>query len=212
MKKKLFKVLCIISVMYFITTSFSSYKEVTVIYNVPNENAITTVYPTGVIETETENLLPVTGNSFIGFKEAVGFKESQGLYNRINTLGYLGKYQFGKSTLKRFKIYNTTAFLQDAKLQEDAFAALCSVNKWILIRDIKRSVGKKINGTRITESGILAAAHLAGAGSVKKYLRSNGNYEFSDAYGTTIQNYMKKFAGYDTSIVEANRKPVIDWL
>jgi len=212
MKKKLFKVLCIISVMYFITTSFSSYKEVTVVYNVPNENAIITVYPTGVIETETENLLPVTGNSFIGFKEAVGFKESQGLYNRINTLGYLGKYQFGKSTLKRFKIYNTTAFLQDAKLQEDAFAALCSVNKWILIRDIKRSVGKKINGTRITESGILAAAHLAGAGSVKKYLRSNGNYEFSDAYGTTIQNYMKKFAGYDTSIVEANRKPVIDWL
>jgi len=198
--------------MYFITTSFSSYKEVTVVYNVPNENAIITVYPTGVIETETENLLPVTGNSFIGFKEAVGFKESQGLYNRINTLGYLGKYQFGKSTLKRFKIYNTTAFLQDAKLQEDAFAALCSVNKWILIRDIKRSVGKKINGTRITESGILAAAHLAGAGSVKKYLRSNGNYEFSDAYGTTIQNYMKKFAGYDTSIVEANRKPVIDWL
>jgi len=212
MKKKLFKVLCIISVMYFITTSFSSYKEVTAIYNVPNENAITTVYPTGVIETETENLLPVTGNSFIGFKEALGFKESQGIYSRINTFGYLGKYQFGKSTLKRFNIYNTAAFLEDAKLQEDAFAALCSVNKWILIRDIKRSVGKKINGTRITESGILAAAHLAGAGSVKKYLRSNGNYEFSDAYGTTIQNYMKKFAGYDTSIVEANRKPVIDWL
>ena len=212
MKKKLFKVLCIISVMYFITTSFSSWKKVAVIYNVPNKNAITTVYPTGVIEKETEILLPVTGYSFLGFKEAVGFKESQGIYNRINTLGYLGKYQFGKSTLKRFKIYNTTAFLQDAKLQEDAFAALCSVNKWILIRDIKRSVGKKMNGIRITESGILAAAHLAGAGSVKKYLRSNGNFEFSDAYGTTIQTYMKKFAGYDTSIVEANRKPVIDWL
>ena len=212
MKKKLLKVLCIISVLYFITTSFSSWKKVAVIYNVPNENAITTVYPTGVIEKETEILLPVTGYSFIGFKEALGFKESQGKYNRINTFGYLGKYQFGKSTLERFKIYNTTAFLQDSKLQEDAFAALCSVNKWILIRDIKRSVGKKINGIRVTESGILAAAHLAGAGSVKKYLRSNGEFEFSDAYGTTIQNYMKKFGGYDTSIVEANRKPVLNLL
>jgi hypothetical protein len=209
MKKKLIKVLCIVSVIYFITTSFSSYKKATAIYNVPNKNAITTVHPTGLIETETEILKPITGNSFIGFKEAVGFKESQGKYNRINTFGYLGKYQFGISTLKRFKIYNTTLFLQDAKLQEEAFAALCSVNKWILIRDIKRSVGRRINGIRITESGILAAAHLAGAGSVKKYLRSNGEFQFSDAYGTSIEHYMKKFAGYDTSLVEANKKPVI---
>ena len=209
MKKKLFKVLCIISVMYFVTTGFSSWKKVTVVYNVPNENAITTVNPVVVIENDTDILKPFIGNSFLGFKEAVGFKESQGKYNRINTLGYLGKYQFGKSTLERFKIYDTTSFLQDAKLQEDAFAALCSVNKWILIRDIKRSVGKRINGIRITESGILAAAHLAGAGSVKKYLRSNGEFQFSDAYGTSLENYMKKFAGYDTSIVEANKRPTI---
>ncbi len=209
MKKKLFKVLCILSVMYFLTTGFSSWKKVTVVYNVPNENAITTVNPIVVIENDTDILRPFIGNSFIGFKEAVGFKESQGKYNRINTLGYLGKYQFGKSTLKRFKIYDTTLFLKDSKLQEDAFAALCAVNKWILIRDIRRSVGKRINGIRITESGILAAAHLAGAGSVKKYLRSNGEFQFSDAYGTTLENYMKKFAGYDTSIVEANKRPRI---
>ena len=31
-----------------------------------------------------------------------------------------------------------------------------------------------MNGIEITESGILAAAHLSGAGNVKKYLRSNG--------------------------------------
>jgi len=209
MKKKLFKVLCIISVMYFVTTGFSSWKKVAVVYNVPNKNAITTVNPVVVIENDTDILRPFIGNSFLGFKEAVGFKESQGKYNRINTLGYLGKYQFGKSTLKRFKIYDTSLFLKDAKLQEDAFAALCSVNKWILIRDIKRSVGKRINGIRITESGILAAAHLAGAGSVKKYLRSNGEFQFSDAYGTSLENYMKKFAGYDTSIVEANKRPSI---
>jgi len=209
MKKKLFKVLCIVSVIYFITTSFSSWKKATVKYNVPKKNAIITVHPTGVIETEAGLLGPTTGNSFIGFKEALGFKESQGKYNRINTLGYLGKYQFGKSTLKRFKIYNITLFLQDAALQENAFVALCSLNKWILIRDIKRSVGKRINGIEITESGILAAAHLAGAGSVKKYLRSNGGFLFNDAYGTSLEYYMKKFAGYDTSYIKPNRKPKI---
>jgi hypothetical protein len=152
---------------------------------------------------------PFTGKSYVGFKEALGFRESQGMYSKINDLGYLGKYQFGKSTLRRFHIYDSAEFLKDAQMQEDAFLALCSLNKWILKRDIKRSVGKKINGIRITESGILAAAHLAGAGSVKKYLRSNGEEGFSDAYGTNIEHYLRKFAGYDTSFVEPQKKPKI---
>ncbi len=153
--------------------------------------------------------IPFTGNSFNGFKEAVGYKESQGNYNVVNTLGYLGKYQFGKSTLKRFKIHDTHLFLNTPELQEDAFIALCSVNKWILRKDIKRSVGKKINGIKITESGILAAAHLSGAGNVKKYLRSNGVERFEDAYGSTIQHYLKQFSGYNTAFIEANKKPVL---
>ncbi|WP_457611512.1 peptidoglycan-binding protein LysM [Lutibacter sp.] len=153
--------------------------------------------------------IPFVGKSFNGFKEAVAFKESQGNYNEVNTLGYLGKYQFGKSTLKRFKIYNTQYFLNTPKLQEEAFIALCSVNKWILRKDIKRSIGKKINGIKVTESGILAAAHLAGAGNVKKYLRSNGKFTFKDAYGSSVQNYLQQFSGYDTSFIEANKKPIL---
>jgi len=153
--------------------------------------------------------IPFVGNSFNGFKEAVAFKESQGKYHVINTLGYLGKYQFGKSTLKRFKINNTQLFLETPELQEDAFIALCSVNKWILRKDIRRSVGKRINGIKITESGIIAAAHLSGAGNVKKYLRSNGENKFKDAYGSSIQHYLKLFSGYDTSFIEANKKPIL---
>ncbi|AMC09746.1 peptidoglycan-binding protein LysM [Lutibacter profundi] len=169
---------------------------------------------TSSVPTEKESFsknfnIPFVGNSFNGFKEAVAFKESQGNYNEVNTLGYLGKYQFGKSTLKRFKIYNTQYFLKTPKLQEEAFIALCSVNKWILRKDIKRSIGKEINGIKVTESGILAAAHLAGAGNVKKYLRSNGKSRFKDAYGSSVQNYLQQFSGYDTSFIEANKKPVL---
>ena len=79
-------------------------------------------------------------------------------------------------------------------------------NKWVLRKDITRFEGKTINGVKITESGILAAAHLAGPGSVKKFLRSYGNDTFSDAFGSSIRSYMKKFSGYDTSSVIADKK------
>lgn len=163
------------------------------------------------LEDSKEVILPVpfVGKSFTGFKNALGFKESRNRYHIVNKLGYLGKYQFGKSTLARLKIYNTNTFLNNPEQQEKAFEALCSLNKHILRKDIKRSVGKRINGVRITESGIIAAAHLGGAGNVKKYLRSNGETNFSDAFGSSIQYYMKKFSGFDVSSIEANKNPII---
>ena len=150
--------------------------------------------------------LPTLGKCFVGFKEALAFKESRGNYFSVNTFGYMGKYQFGKNTLKLIGIYNTNNFLNTPELQEKAFIANVERNKWILRRDIKNFVGKNINGIHITESGILAAAHLAGPGSVKNYLRSYGAENFADAYGTTIEYYMKKFSGYDTSYLKANKK------
>lgn len=169
-------------------------------YNLPTVNAIPTVSKS--IKPFEVFHSPKVDKFYIGFKEAIAFKESRGNYRKVNSFGYLGKYQFGETTLHRIRIYDTNSFLNDPKLQEDAFYALCSLNKWILIRDIKRSVGKTINGIEITESGILAAAHLAGAGNVKKYLRSNGSTDAQDAYGTTVQEYMKRFAGYDTSFIK----------
>jgi len=151
-------------------------------------------------------------NDFEHFKEALASKESQGNYKAVNKLGYLGKYQFGRSTLERFEIYNIRAFLKTPEMQEKAFLALCSVNKWILRKDIRRSKGKIINGIFITESGILAAAHLGGAGNVKKFLRSQGTIKFKDAFGTSIESYLRLFAAYDTSAIKANRKAKVTLL
>ena len=144
--------------------------------------------------------------SLIGFKEALAFKESRGRYQVVNSLGYLGKYQFAATTLSLIGVNNTNTFITSAALQEKAFVAYTSRNKWILRRDIKRFVGTTINNVLVTESGILAAAHLAGAGNVKKYLRSDGDFFFKDAFGTTIQTYLKKFSGYDTSSVAPDIK------
>ena len=163
------------------------------------------ITPVEVVEDTNDGSILFLQKDFTGFKEALAFKESQGKYRTVNTLGYLGKYQFGKTTLERFRIYNTDHFLRSPELQERTFKAYCKVNKWILRKDIQRSVGKTINGIRVTESGILAAAHLSGAGNVKKYLRSNGKYNLRDAYGASIELYLKKFAGYDVSSIEAER-------
>nr|WP_321236616.1 peptidoglycan-binding protein LysM [uncultured Psychroserpens sp.] len=149
---------------------------------------------------------PYLGKSYNGFKEALAFKESRGNYFTVNTLGYLGKYQFGAETLKMIGIHNPTKFLYNPELQEKAFLANAERNKWILRKDIKRFEGQKINGVEVTESGILAAAHLAGPGSVKKFLRSYGSKNVSDAYGSSVRYYMKKFSGYDTSFIEADKK------
>ena len=152
---------------------------------------------------------PFLGSSYIGFKEALAFKESQGNYFTTNTLGYLGKYQFGIGTLQLMGVYNATRFLNDPVLQERAFHTNIARNKWILRKDIQRFVGKQIGGVIITESGMLAAAHLAGAGNVKRYLRSWGSLDVADSYGTNIAKYMKKFSGYDVSHVSPKRNPKV---
>ena len=149
------------------------------------------------------------GNTYVAFKEAIAFKESQGNYAAVNTLGYLGKYQFGVTTLELLGIKNPDLFLKSPVLQEKAFLANTKRNKWVLRRDIKRFVGKKIDGILVTESGILAVAHLAGPGNVKRYLRSYGALDSQDAYGTDILSYMDKFSGFDTSFVKAQKKPKI---
>jgi hypothetical protein len=154
--------------------------------------------------------IPFTGNFFIGYKEAIAFKESQGKYRKINSLGYLGKYQFGPETLRTIGVHNNAAFLKNPELQEKAFLALLAKNKWLLRKEIEKFEGTVINGIYITESGILAAAHLGGVRSVKRYFRSNGERYFRDAYGTSIRTYMKAFAGYDTSFIEPDSNANVD--
>lgn len=152
---------------------------------------------------------PFLGSSYVGFKEALAFKESSGDYFITNTLGYLGKYQFGIGTLQLIGVHDANSFLNNPELQEKVFQANIARNKWILRRDIKRFEGKWIKGTKVTESGMLAAAHLAGAGNVKKYLRSYGRYDLKDSYGTNMAKYIRKFSGYDVSNVSPKRNAKI---
>lgn len=149
--------------------------------------------------------IPFTGKTFTGFKQALAVRESAGLYDLVNAYGYMGKYQFGRSTLRNVGVYDFKNFLKNPALQEEAIEALLSINKWELRKEIRNYSGRVINGIKITESGLLAAAHLAGASSVKTYLRSNGKNGFKDGFGTSLKSYIRKFNGYDTSNINPNR-------
>lgn len=133
------------------------------------------------------------------FLNDIGFRESGNRYDITNKWGYMGKYQFGKQTLKGlgFKV-TKKEFLNNPQLQEEAMMALLLHNKEKLQKYIDVFDGQTVNGMYISESGILAAAHLGGQGSVKRYFR-NGKV-FKDGFGTKITSYMDKFSGYDIKL------------
>lgn len=156
------------------------------------------------------------------FWEDLGQQESSGNYKAVNRLNYLGKYQMGEAAMvdagyykpKPDKNYNNKwdgeftgkdgvfsveDFLNNPQAQENAQYAYKKA-QWRGIKNFaKQYNGKVINGIPITESGMLAGAHLVGQGALHQYLSSSGNYLPQDDNQVTVEKYLRKFAGYDVS-------------
>ena len=154
------------------------------------------------------------------FLNDLGARESGGNYKAFNRYGYAGKYQMGEAALIDAGYYKKPAgrynndwsgsftgkdgiksiqdFLNSPIAQENA-QIIFKKKQWGYLKAVgaHNYVGKTINGYVITQSGLLAAAHLKGAGSVIKYLKSNGQIIEKDGFGTSVESYLKKFAGYD---------------
>ena len=158
------------------------------------------------------------------FLNDLGTRESGGNYKAFNKYGYAGKYQMGEMALvdagyyyKPSKKYNNdwsgiftgkdniktiNDFLNSPVAQENA-QMVYKRKQWIYLKAVgaDKYIGKKINGYAITQSGLLAGAHLKGAGCVIKYLKSDGKIIEKDAFGTSVESYIKMFAGYDVSVI-----------
>jgi len=133
------------------------------------------------------------------FLNDLGYRESSNRYDVVNQYGYMGKYQFGKSTLKGLGYdISKVEFLSSPDIQEEAMIKLLKANKHTLRRQIKKYDGKLVNGIFVTESGLLAAAHLVGPGSVRKWVR-NGRM-FQDGNGVKLTEYIQTFNGYQLDI------------
>ena len=165
--------------------------------------------PEFIVEPHT---VPFIEKNFIGFKEFLGFFESGSDYNKINRFGYLGKYQFGKGTLKIYGVSDLNNFIKSPELQEKVFLMNVKRNKWILRREIKKYSNIFLGDLYISESGILAAAHLSGPGNVKKFLRNKASKDFNkkDANGTSISDYIRIFKNYNLGDINQERRPKIN--
>jgi hypothetical protein len=133
------------------------------------------------------------------FLDKMGHFESSNDYSKVNRLGYMGKYQFHRETLQAVGIETTKKkFLSSPTLQEEAMTRLLQENQKTLKRFIRKYDGKVVHGVYVTESGILAAAHLGGAGNVINWFRKGE--DFKDANGTPITKYMRIFSGYNLNL------------
>ena len=158
------------------------------------------------------------------FLNDLGARESGGNYRAFNKYGYAGKYQMGEAALidcgyykKASRNYNNDwsgeftgkdgvfsikDFLNNPQAQENA-QIIFKKRQWGYLKacGADKYIGKIINGYTVTASGLLAAAHLKGAGAVRQYLVSSGVINPKDAFGTSVESYLKKFAGYDVSSI-----------
>jgi len=186
----------LISLLSFLLVSFTNYmmRDKEQVINVLNPKPITpTIVELGI------KIEPIKINQTELFLNAIGHRESSNRYDVVNRWGYMGKYQFGKRTLKALGYdVSKKEFLNSPYLQEQAMLDLLLHNKKILNNYIEYWDGKKIKGTTITESGILAAAHLAGAGNVKRFLKEGR--EFKDGNGTKLTSYLTEFSGYKLNL------------
>jgi len=143
---------------------------------------------------------------FNRFISDLGRRESGNNWLSVNCIGCFGEWQFAEPTL-HYLGYKTVTLKKFKKnpeifppeLQRRVLESLIKVNLF-LMKDYEQYIGKTIKGVTITKSGMIAAAHLGGAMSVKRFLISQGNLNKKDVLGTSVSNYMKKFSFYDLEL------------
>jgi hypothetical protein len=142
-------------------------------------------------------------SEFTRFINDLGHRESGNNWLSVNRIGCFGEWQFAESTLRylgyrkiTLKKFKANPDIFPRELQVKALNTLIKVNLSYLT-DYEHFIGDTIRGVVISKSGMIAASHLGGAGSLKKFLNSNGRVNKKDIFGTSIYDYLKKFGNYE---------------
>jgi hypothetical protein len=164
------------------------------------------------------DIMPDTGNDSLGGSagaDTLGFPssligtESGGNFGAANNVegaggtGHFGRLQFSQGRLAEAKTAgvmprNMTPedFLKNPEVQKAVETwHFSDIKNFIGSNDLARFVGTVIKGVPVTLDGMLAVAHLGGKGGLKKFLESNGSYNPSDAYGTSLLDYLGTHQG-----------------
>lgn len=117
--------------------------------------------------------------------------------------GHFGRAQFGQARLQEAAAAGaippgTTPqqFMQSPQLQKAAenwhFA---DIDQSIRANGYDRLIGQSINGIPITADGLRAVAHLGGKKGLQRFIETGGQYNPSDANGTSLMDYLRLGAG-----------------
>jgi soluble lytic murein transglycosylase-like protein len=132
------------------------------------------------------------------FLDHMAERESDNTPHAVNRFGMMGKYQFSPSTV-RVLGFNVTRnqFLRNSELQDSVMVAYLRSNNKELNSLITKYENKVVKGVKVTRSGVLAAAHLAGSTNVKLFFQNADWNGRTDANGTSIREYMQTFSIYN---------------
>ncbi|PKM35479.1 MAG: DUF3262 domain-containing protein, partial [Gammaproteobacteria bacterium HGW-Gammaproteobacteria-10] len=159
-------------------------------------------------------------SEYSDYLAALSARESSSNPSTVNKYGFLGSYQMGESALidagyylkdhtpntndwtgtwtGKNGIHSKADFLANAAVQTQAIKDY-KIKQWGYISNLglDHYVGQTVAGIVMTESGLLAGAHLVGVGGLKTFLTSNGAQIPSDANNTAITHYISTFNGYN---------------
>lgn len=168
----------------------------------------------------------IAGTTYTDFLHALAQRESSMQADNVNTrTRYAGLYQMGEAAMQDVGLYSGDAtkrndyvgsftgrygvtslqgFLSDPDAQTKAITDYHNRvwNSYLTNNGsggAANYIGQTINGIQVTQSGLIAAAHLVGHGDVKKWLNSGGTFMPQDGNGTKLVEYLQKFAGYSLS-------------
>jgi hypothetical protein len=135
-----------------------------------------------------------------------------------NAYGYVGLFQMGEAALVDAGYYRAdgtgandwrgtwtglggVTSLQDFKNDPAAQAAAVAAyhqRVWGYVRSqgLDTYIGSTVGGVPVTQSGLIAAAHLVGTGNLARFLASNGATVPTDGNGTALTEYLASFGGY----------------
>ncbi len=185
--------------------------------------------PSGSVIVEMPYIGSLTNTQVNILKKTIAQSETGGQsnpYTTENSIGYVGKYQFGAAFLKDMGYINKSAsgtnkqiidnpsnwtgqngitskevFFQNIDLQESLMDSMLKNNYSIL----NRSGILDQSSDPAKSAGLLMCAHLVGAGGAIKYVRGTDS---ADANGTTASKYYQ--LGYECiSGVTTNEQPTI---
>ncbi len=157
------------------------------------------------------------------FLVALRMMESDGNYQAVNSLSFLGAYQFGEAALTdlgfvhsdgdaydnnygggwtgKHGINSADEFLGSKRAQDRAMEEwLIVMWKQIELHGVDHYTWSEVEGVTMTPSGMLAGAHLLGAKSLGKYAKSNGRTDPQDPYGTSLSTYVEQLNGYEVPV------------